>query len=521
MCPADVPDGACKAPPLTDDFRVAWRKNPARCSGAILAPIDIQGLEAPATRASLITLTSVFLLRLFLIAAALLPSCTLPPPGTQPPLPDGAQPGAAWTAPLSGRTMAEPTAWLEQFDDASLRAAVREAVAANPNLHAAAARMRQARIRAIRDGAARLPEINAGARASQSGDGGTNWNFSNDYALSLDVSWEADVWGRVRDNVSASVATAQAAAADYAAARLSLAANAAKAWCNLQEAEAQVSLGRQTVETFRKGLVTADRAFDKGVPGVTALDVRLARSSLASGDSNLQARLRARDAAQRSLEALLGRYPAGTVKTSGRLPGLRRHVPAGLPSTLLLRRPDILAAERRIAAAMRQEDAARKALLPSFRLSADAGASGPRLSDLLDERKLVASLLQSLTQPLYRGGALRASVRLSEAERQELVSSYAATAITAFQEVETAMAAETYITEQIKSQRVFVRESVESERLAISQYEKGIQAPDGVAVLRLLETQRRSFDSQSGLLRLENQLLQARIDLCLALGGGF
>lgn len=463
----------------------------------------------------------VLLFRSTLLTAALLTSCTLPPPGTQPPLPDGSQPGSEWTAPYSGRTKAEPTAWLEQFDDASLRAAVREAVAANPDLHAAAARMRQARIRAVRDGAARLPEVDAGLRSAQSGDDATKWNFENEYALTLSVSWEADVWGRVRDNVSASMATAQAAEADYAAARLSLAANAAKAWCNLLEAEAQVELGRRTVDTFRIGLTTADRAFDKGVKGVTTLDVRLARSSLAASESNLQARLRARDAAQRSLEALLGRYPAGTAKTSQRLPELRRGVPAGLPSTLLLRRPDILAAERRIAAAMKREDASRKALLPSFRLSAGAGTSDAQLSDLLDERKLVASLLESLTQPLYKGGALRATVRLNEAERQELVSRYAATVITAFQEVETAMAAETYITEQIKSQRVFVKESVESERLAISEYEKGIQAADGVAALRLLETQRRSFDSQSGLLRLQNQLLQARIDLCLALGGGF
>lgn len=473
-------------------------------------------------RASLIALTPVLLLRFALITAAtLLTSCTLPPPGAQPPLPDNLQPGPSWTVSFTGRTTAEPAAWLEQFDDASLRAAVREAVAANPDLHAAAARMRQARIRAVRDGAARLPEINAGIRASQSGGRASGWDFASDYTLSLDVSWEADVWGRVRDNVSASIADAQAAEADYAAARFSLAANAAKAYCNLLEAEAQVDLARRTVETFRRQISSVEKAFDKGIKEVPASDVRLARTSVASAESNLQARLRARDSAQRSLEALLGRYPSGAVKTSGRLPGLRRTVPAGLPSTLLLRRPDILAAERRIAAAMKRKDVARKALLPSFRLSAGTGSGGPGLSDLLDGRKLAATLLQSLTQPLYKGGALRATVRLSEAEREELVSRYAATASEAFREVETAMAAEHYLAEQIKAQRVFVEESEESDRMATARYEKGILGNDGVVVLRLLETQRRIFDSRSGLLRLENQLLQARIDLCLALGGGF
>jgi len=457
-----------------------------------------------------------------LFLTGLLTSCTLPPPETLPPLPDKAQPRANWTAPYSGRTTAEPLNWLEQFDDAGLRAAVREAVAGNPDLHAAAARMRQARIRAIRSGAARLPEIDAGLRAAQSGAGATGWNFGNDYALSLDISWEADVWGRIREGVSASIAEAQAAEADYAGARLSLAANAARAWCNLWEAEAQVTLGRKTVESLVKAQRAVDSAFDKGLRGATAGDVRLARTSLAAGESNLQSRLRSRDEAQRSLEALLGRYPAGAVKTSGKLPSLRREVPAGLPSTLLLRRPDISAAERRVAAALKNESAARKALLPSFRLSGALGSSSGELNDLLDYRRLAANLVQSLAQPIYRGGALRADVKLSEAQRQELVSRYASTALTAFREVETAMAAETYILAQIKSQRVFVEESVEAEKREISGYEKGLRDnADEAPMLRLLEVQRRAFDSQSGLLRAQNELLQARIDLCLALGGGF
>src|SRR6185503_7343467 len=107
------------------------------------------------------------------------------------------------------------------------------------------------------------------------------------------------------------VAEAQAAEADYAAARLSLAANAARAWCNLLEAEAQIMLARKTVETLRTGLNLVDSSQIRGVPEVTPLDVRLARSSFAASESNLQGRLRSRDEAQRSLEALLGRYPAG------------------------------------------------------------------------------------------------------------------------------------------------------------------------------------------------------------------
>lgn len=483
-------------------FRVARRVN---CGLVAPKMHPISRILAPAGKP----------LALLLLCGAPL-SCSTPRSEDDTTLPDAAKPGTAWSAVVPGRTTAEPVGWLEQFDDAGLRAVVREAVAQNPDLRAAAARMKQARIRAVRDGAARLPEVGAGLRSGQSGDRATGWDFAGEYGLSLDVSWEADVWGRVRDGVAASAAGAQAAEADYAAAQLSLAANAARAWCNLLEAEQQAELGRQTVDSFRKGLKTVDSNFNKGVPGVTALDVRLARTSLASAESNLQSRLRNQDAARRSLEALLGRYPAGAVKTSGRLPSLRRDVPVGLPSTLLLRRPDILAAERRIAAARRQESAARKALLPSIRLTGGLRTASAELNDLLDERKLVANLLQSLTAPLYKGGALRAAVALSAAEREELVAGYASAAVEAFREVETAMAAERYIAAQIEAQRVFVEESSEAEKLAVSQYEKGL-----TDILRVLESQRRAFDSRSGLLRAQNQLLIARIDLCLSLGGGF
>lgn len=450
------------------------------------------------------------------LATFVLASCDATRPQGGPLLPDKAAPGRTWAAQDAGHSMAEPVAWLEQFDDPAMRSAVREAVKSNPDLAAAASRMRQARIRAVREGAARLPTVSAGMRSGESGAGADSWNFETDYGLSLDVVWEADVWARLRDRTQASAAEAQAAEADFAAARLSLAANAARAWCNLLEASQQVTLAEQSVGTFRKGLQTVDSNYNKGVPNVTALDVRLARTSLASGESNLQSRLRARDAARRNLEALLGRYPAGVLDAGGKFPALRREVPVGLPGSLLLRRPDIQAAERRVAAAYSAEAAARKALLPSIRLTGGLRTASGELSSLLDERKLIASLVQSLAQPVYAGGALKAAVILSEEQRREVAARYAATALDAFREVETALAAERYIAGQIAAQEVFVKESAEAERLAMSQYERGL-----TDILRVLESQRRAFDSRSGLLRAQNQLLQARIDLCLALGGGF
>jgi NodT family efflux transporter outer membrane factor (OMF) lipoprotein len=457
-----------------------------------------------------------------LVVVAVLAGCRAQAPVAGLPLQEKAKPGAAWVASGSERMVAEPTAWLTQFDDATLRSAVTEAVEGNPDLRVAAARMVQAEARAIRSGAQRFPSAGMSLRTNEdwrqviAGPGEIIRQRQDVYALNLDVSWEVDVWGRVRNNANAGRANAQAAAADYEAARLSLAANAARAWCNLLEAEWQARLASETVASFRKNLATVDSNFDKGVPGVTALDVRFARSSLASAEANLENRKRGRDEARRVLEGLMGRYPAGVFETSGKLPSLRRDIPVGMPSDLLLRRPDIAAAERRTAAALQTAKAARRALLPSFRITGDARTISEELMELLDEKKLVRSLVISLTQPIFQGGALRSDVKLAQAQAEELAQRYASVALTAFREVETALAAEIYLDGQIAALRRFAEESREAEKLAVSQYERGL-----TGILNVLESQRRAFDSQSGLIRAENQRLQTRIDLCLALGGGF
>ncbi len=457
-----------------------------------------------------------------MVVGVVMAGCRAQAPLSELKLEEKAQPGVGWRAADGRKTEAEPTAWLDQFDDEGMRRAVGEAVASSPDLKAAAARMAQAEARAVRAGAPRFPTSGLGLRTNEdwrqvvAGPGAVIRQQQSVYALNVDISWEVDVWGRVRNNANAGRANAEAAAADYAAARLSLAANTARAWCNLLEAEWQTRLGENTVASFRGNLATVDSNFDKGVPGVTALDVRFARSNLASAEANLENRKRGRDESRRVLEALMGRYPAGEVATSGQLPKLRGEIPAGLPSTLLLRRPDIAAAERRTAAALQQAKASRKVLLPTFRLTGDARTISEDLAELLDTDKIIKSFVKSMSQTIFQGGALRADVKAADAQVEELAQRYASVALTAFREVETALAAGVFLDGQIVALRKFTEESKEAEKLAVSQYERGL-----AGILNVLESQRRAFDSQSSLIRAENQRLLNRIDLCLALGGGF
>jgi NodT family efflux transporter outer membrane factor (OMF) lipoprotein len=411
---------------------------------------------------------------------------------------------------------------LLDFGNDTLRALVNEALAANPDLKAAAARVEQARQDVRVATADLLPTLDGsgnGSRAQRPGDQrfpGLGQR-ANRFNLSLDVAWELDFWGRVRDERRAAVASFEAGTADYHAARLSLAANTVKAAFAAAEAEAQVALATENVETRRLQQGLLEKQLDRGLEAEkVALDVSLGRADLARAESELTGQKRALDAARRSLEGLLGRYPAGRVAELKALPVPRRNVPAGLPVALLSRRPDVLAAELRLFESLNLESAARKALLPGIRLTGDKGYSSQELADLVSVQAAVWTIASGVTQPLFQGGRLRAGAKRARARYDELLNVYAGTAQTAFREVETALAAERFLVEQ---QEELARAKVEAERaeqLALGQYGRGL-----VDVLTVLDSRQRAYDANRALVTARALRLRNRADLYLALGGAF
>lgn len=427
-------------------------------------------------------------------------------------------PPSNWTAPTAGSS-GSVTGWLNDFKDPELHRIVRDSLEHNPSMRAAAARLRGAKSRAVLAGADRFPDLAAGLSAGQDlrrADLNSRLRQTDRYDLALDLSWELDLWGRLRNSARAAAAEAEAAGSDFQAARLSLAVNAAKAYCNLVEAEQLAELSARTVENFTKSYESIRGRIDRGVPGVTALDEKLSRANLSSARSELESAHRDLDAARRTLESLAGRYPVGETSSLGKLPTVSRQIPAGLPSELLFRRPDILAAERRAAAEQQRVKAAWKALLPDIRLTATAGTSSPQLQELLDARRLASSIAQSLAAPLFSGGRLTAEAQIAEADRDALAATYAAAVLTAFREVETALAAEGYFERQILALQEFVKDSLDAESLAQKSYDNGL-----VTFVTVLESQRRAVDSQALLFRVENARLLNRLNLHLALGGDF
>lgn len=419
----------------------------------------------------------------------------------------------SWSEVSKGNERKISSGWLSEFNDPALTKTVDEALKHNNNLKIASARLKQAKEDAIIGSSRLYPSVDLSNTATVTDR--TNAATTRNYGLSLAASWEIDLWGRLRNRSRAADAELKAAIEDYRGARLSLAANTAKAWCNLISAEQELELAKLTLESFEKNLRIIERNY-KGT-GEGALDIQFGRNNVSSAKRALKSRELDLKEAARGLEVLLGRYPEGTTRNGRELPKLARNVPAGIPAQLLERRPDLAAARARLFASAQRSAASQKALLPSITITGTSGTSTPSFSDLLDMDLLINTLRAAFTQSLTEGGALAAEARASLARNEEQLHRYAQTALVAFQEVESTLAADDSLREQETFLASELKQAELAETLAEREYTEGIN-PN---ILSVLEAQRRANNARAAMIRLQNRRLQNRIDLHLALGGDF
>ncbi|MFN0128018.1 MAG: efflux transporter outer membrane subunit [Verrucomicrobiales bacterium] len=415
--------------------------------------------------------------------------------------------------------------WIKSFNDPRLERLVAEAMASNRDLRATAARLQAARETTIVSRAERFPSLSAGldggrVEVAPRAQDGTLGDFqgSNDYRIYMNATWELDLWGRLANLDRAARADYENQAADYQAAQLSLAANTVKAWFALLTARQQVALAEKTRESFERNLRIVERNYRAGDSAASPLDVQFSRTQLSAAERGLSVRRLGLEESKRTLEILLGRYPAALVEGKGDLPPPSPRVPAGLPSSLLMRRPDLVAAASEVLATSERAAAARKSLLPSISLTASGSTlTSESLVDLInDPASIGRSVAASLVQPLFRGGSLKAQARQAAALNEAAIHAFQEQALTAFREVESALAAEQSLTDQYRSLLQEVEQAELAETQAARDYSEGI-----VGYLSVLEAQRRAFDSRSALINLRNARLQDRVDLFLALGGDF
>lgn len=415
----------------------------------------------------------------------------------------------AWAS--EGRAGEVQVGWLESFDDPTLLQLVEEAQAHNKDLQATAANVDRARALAVQAGAALGPSVGLSAGGSRSGDaaGGDRSTALN---VGVEMSWEIDLWGRIRAGARAATASVEATEADFRFAQYSLAAGVAKAYFVAIEAGHQQGVSEQTVADLEETLRIVELRYENGM--VSSQDVALARSDLASARERLVTVQGSRRDALRGLEILLGRYPKAELEVAKVLPPVPSLPPVGLPSQILERRPDLIAAERRVASAFDAVDQARAARLPSISLTGGIGGASNALSTLLDPANLAWSAGTSLLAPLFDGGARRAQVEVATADQEQALAAYGQAALEAFRDVETSLDSGTVLAQRRKELAVALKEAEEAFRVVELRYKEG--ATD---LLEVLSVQQRVFSAETNLVSLHRQSLTQRVDLHLALGG--
>jgi len=453
------------------------------------------------------------------VLALLLGGCRSVPEPAAPELPVEAPP--AFTAEGEGEKLPLTGTWWRDFDDPMLDGYVREALLKNPALDEAEARVRAALALAEIAGADLLPHLNANQSISRNNaylgeplqPGAPSTLVTDRFGVSLNLSWEWDVWGRIRAGEAASLADVEAQQALLHGAALSLATQISKAYFSVVEAENQVKVAENQLASASSLASRIRRRFERGLRG--ALDVKLAETEVADAETSVFFRRRLADGARRQLETLAARYPSGTAEVAAGLPELPKPVAAGIPADIVRNRPDLVAAERFLASTGYRVSEAEAGLYPRIALTASGGLASADLAGLLSGDFAVWSLAQNLVAPIYQGGRLRANVRRTEATREEAAAAFAGRALVAFSEVETALAAEHFLLDQTKSLRALVRETEASVTLSQSRYLAGLGS-----ILAVLEARRRDFGARSLLLRSRLDRIVTRVDLIAALGGG-
>ena len=414
---------------------------------------------------------------------------------------------ADWTVPSGGAVI---NGWLATFQDDQLAAAVIEALAYNADLRVGAARVEQAELHAKLAGARLYPSVDLLAR----GGGKLSGDGSGIQGGVLSANWEVDLWGRVRYGRAASAASAAAAAADFAYARESIVALVVKSWVLATELGLQAGAARDTIRA-NEGLVRlAEQRAQVGVGNEA--DVYSARASVGTYRDVLRELEFGRAQAIRALELLLGRYPAAAAVISPQLPGFPGEIPSGLPSELLERRPDVIAAERRVAVAFNRIHEAKAARLPKIALTTSVSAISSELFVLKEHDNPVWSLGANLLAPLFTGGALKTQVEIRTAEQKQAIAEYAVVGLRAFGEVEAALAAEIAAREREQILAAALADNQQALTIAETQFKVGSND------LRLVEQRQMALSSaRSALIRMQAEQRIQRVNLHLALGGSF
>jgi multidrug efflux system outer membrane protein len=472
---------------------------------------------------SLLPLGSVALL-------ALLTGCTVGPDYVAPSAPETS---SYKEASVGKWKKAEPQDaiargnWYSIFHDSKLNELEAQAQTSNQNLRAAVARVTEARAVAREAEADFYPTIgfdaegsrertspNDGQLKAQSGGLAKSSTYNTATVTPFDLSYEVDLWGQVRRSFEASGNLAQASLADFENVLLLLKSDVATNYFALRSVDSQIDVQHQSIKAFQDALNLTNSRFQGGIS--TQLDVEQAKATLAAAQSALGAYQQSRAQFEHAIAVLVGQPAANFSLPFHPLDITPPSIPAGLPSDLLERRPDIAAAERRVAAQNAEIGVAIAAYFPVVRLTGQTGFDSGDISMLFNWESRIWSYGPSIQFPIFEGGRITANVKQQRAAYEENVATYRQTVLVAFQDVEDSLSAIRYLKVQY-----------DAEYLAYQSYEKALELTNArytsglVSYFDVIEAQNLELNAQQLTVQLAGERIGATVRLVKALGGGW
>ncbi len=417
--------------------------------------------------------------------------------------------------------------WWTLFNDPVLNQLASQVAVDNQNVAAAAAAVEESRAAVAEQRAAFFPTLSLDAGVTRSGVGGkkststgsttttSTGSSGNRFSLGLGASWEPDLWGRVANTVSAARATAQASEADLANATLSAQATFVTDYLSVREADAEAATLQTTIEGYQRSLTITQNRYNAAIAQKS--DVLQAQTQLANAQADLASLKQQRALLFHAMAVLAGEPPATFKLPAGdwnatTVPA----IPVGVPSDLLQRRPDIAAAERRVAVANANIGVARAAYFPSLTLSADGSQGSTRLSDLFNASSFAWSLGVSLAETIFDGGARTARVEEARASWKQSVAQYRQTVLAAFSAVEDQLSAASSLEQQQQLRRVASQAADQTEQEMLNRYRQGL-----VAYTDVVTAQASALSARRALMQVSLSRQTAAIDMVSALGGGW
>jgi NodT family efflux transporter outer membrane factor (OMF) lipoprotein len=467
-----------------------------------------------------------------LMSAAALAGCAVGPNYVRPsaPISPTFKEAAGWSPAAPADTL-DRGDWWTLFGDPTLNALAAKVQVSNQNIVAAEAAYREARAVVSQQRASLFPTVNltgSGNRSGSGGGGGTlivnpdgstsggsgGGGARSTYRASIGATWEPDVWGRIRRSIEGSKALAEASAADLAAARLSAQGELATDYFGLREIDAEIAMDQATVAAYQRALTIAQNRYNAAIAPKS--DVLQAQTQLFNAQSDLAGAQQQRANFEHAIAVLIGEAPGNFTLPAAPWTETVPDVPPGLPSTLLQRRPDIAAAERRVQNANAQIGVQTAAYFPDLTLTGSYGFAASELGHLFSSANSLWSYGASIAETIFDAGARRARVNQAKAAHDQAVAQYRETVLEALQDVEDQLAATRILARQSDLRRQASAAADQAEQIVGNQYKAGT-----VDYAAVIAAQTTAYQARRAMAQAAAQRQTTAVALIQSLGGAW